>query len=199
MTAGVEQNGFMAGARSLSRLLPYFRRYRRDVVWGVLATLGTVGVSLCGPQLLRFAIDDLKTVITPRKLAFYATLVLAIAVIEGFSRFLMRRILIGVSRDVEYDLRNALFQKLLRLPRRFYDAHPTGDIMNRCSSDVNSVRLLLGPGIMYSINTVAMFALALAIMFRIDLRLTLLALGFRSPSWGAGAPGRWRRPGRWIT
>ncbi|MEW6365051.1 MAG: ABC transporter ATP-binding protein [Acidobacteriota bacterium] len=176
MSVEAAQNGFLAGARSLSRLLPYFRPYRANIVWGVLATLGTVGVSLCGPQLLRFAIDDLKSAITPRKLAFYAALVLAIAAIEGILRFLMRRILIGVSRDVEYDLRNSLFQKLLRLPRRFYDAHPTGDIMNRCSSDVNSVRLLLGPGVMYSINTVAMFALALAIMFRIDVRLTLLAL-----------------------
>ncbi len=133
-------------------------------------------MSLCGPQVLRFAIDDLKVSITHHKLLLYASLILGVALVEGVLRYFMRRILIGISRDIEFDLRNDLFSKLLRLPRPFYDAYPTGDIMNRCSSDVNSVRMLLGPGIMYSINTLAIFSIGIVMMFRIDVRLTVLSL-----------------------
>ncbi len=166
----------LGAVRSLRRLIPYFGRYRVGLAWGVLTVLATVAVSLAGPQVIRFAIDDLTAAVTGRKLVLYAAVILAIALVEGILRFLMRRILIGISRDIEFDLRNNLFEKLLTLPRTFSDAHPTGDIMNRCSSDVNAVRMLLGPGVMYSINTAAMFTLALFLMIRINPLLTGLVL-----------------------
>lgn len=166
----------LSAIASLRSLFPYFRRYRGGLAWGAATVLITVGVSLAGPQVLRHGIDDITVAITRQKLAFYAGLVVVVAAVEGLFRFLMRRVLIGISRDIEYDLRNDVFEKLLKLPRAFFDAHPTGDIMNRCSSDINSVRMLLGPGIMYSITTVTMFTLAVVLMVRIDAGLTVLAL-----------------------
>ena len=88
----------------------------------------------------------------------------------------MRRLIIGVSRDIEYELRNDLFQHLETLPASFYQTNRTGDLMSRATNDLSNVRMLLGPGIMYTANTVVVTAFAGVLMLRIDWRLTLLAL-----------------------
>jgi len=103
-------------------------------------------------------------------------LIVLFAVLEGIFLFLMRRIMIGASRLMEYDLRNDLFAHLLGLSRRYYQNHRTGDIMSRATNDLNAVRMMLGPGIMYSVNTVIRLAIVLFLMLRINVALTLFAL-----------------------
>ena len=88
----------------------------------------------------------------------------------------MRRILIGASRDIEYDLRNAFFARLQQLPLGYYQARRTGDLMSRATNDLNAVRMMIGPAVMYTANTVIMFIVAIILMASIDLRLTLIAL-----------------------
>jgi ATP-binding cassette subfamily B protein len=88
----------------------------------------------------------------------------------------MRRILVGASRDIEYDLRNDFFAKLERLPLAYYQARRTGDLMSRATNDLNAVRMMIGPAVMYSTSTIVTFAFALALMLRIDPWLTAVAL-----------------------
>ena len=88
----------------------------------------------------------------------------------------MRRILIGASRDIEYDMRNDFFAHLQRLPLAYFQAHRTGDLMSRATNDLNAVRMMIGPAVMYSANTMLIFVVALALMLSIDARLTLIAL-----------------------
>src|SRR5262249_6522501 len=96
--------------------------------------------------------------------------------IGGVFRFLMRRILIGASRHIEYDIRNEFFAQLERLPVSYFQTHRTGDLMSRATNDLNAVRMMIGPSIMYSANTLLVFVVALIVMVSIDLRLTLVAL-----------------------
>src|SRR5713101_8464462 len=159
-----------------SRLLSYVLRYRRDFLSGLVCVIVTTGVTLASPMVLRYAIDDLTRGVTRLKLAEYGGLLLGIGVVGGLFRFLMRRILIGVSRHIEYDMRNDFFAHLETLPLSYFQAHRTGDLMSRATNDLNSVRMMIGPSVMYSANTLLGFAIALALMIAIDARLTLLAL-----------------------
>ena len=88
----------------------------------------------------------------------------------------MRRILIGASRDIEYDVRNAFFARLQQMPLAYYQARRTGDLMSRATNDLNAVRMMIGPAVMYSANTVLVFVVAIVLMASIDTRLTLIAL-----------------------
>src|SRR5262249_46737241 len=88
----------------------------------------------------------------------------------------MRVVLIGISRDIEFDLRNDLFGHLVELSADFYARHRTGDIMARATNDLNAVRMMLGPGVMYWTETSLTFVLAIAVMASSDWRLTLLAI-----------------------
>ena len=101
---------------------------------------------------------------------------LAIALVKAIFQFWMRWILIGISRDVEFDLRNDLFAHLERLSQRYYNETRTGDLMSKLTNDLNAVRNLVGPGIMYSATTVVVGAATIALMVHLDWRLTLLAL-----------------------
>jgi ATP-binding cassette subfamily B multidrug efflux pump len=96
--------------------------------------------------------------------------------VRGLFLFLMRRIIIGASRDIEYDIRNDFFARLEEQPLAYYQARRTGDLMSRATNDLNAVRMMIGPAIMYSANTVLVFVIALLLMSTIDLRLTLVAL-----------------------
>ena len=109
--------------------------------------------AVISPWILRYAVDDLTIEISQSKLAFYSLLIVAASLTEGVFRFLMRRIMIGVSRLIEYDLRNDLFHHLQRLSPGFYQKNSTGDLMARATNDLSAVRSVLGPGIMYSLNT----------------------------------------------
>jgi len=160
----------------LRRLLGYLRPYRKDFVKGLLSVVATTAIALAAPWVLQQAIDDLALGVTRQKLAWYGALLFAIGVAGGFFRFLMRRILIGASRHIEYDLRNDFFAQLQRLPPSYFQQHRTGDLMSRATNDLNAVRMMIGPSIMYSANTLLGFAAALTLMIAIDPRLTAMSL-----------------------
>ena len=133
-------------------------------------------VAVVSPWILRNAIDRLYLELSRDILLYYAALLIAASVVEGLFRFLMRRILIGVSRNIEYDLRNDLFSHLQSLSPSFYQRNPTGDIMSRATNDLSAVRMVLGPGIMYSINTLFTAVLTISILVTINLQLAILTL-----------------------
>ena len=158
------------------RLFPYLLRYRRRFGVGLGSVAVTTGIALVSPWILKHAIDDLYGGVTRGKIATYALLLLAVAAVGATFRFLMRRIIIGVSRDIEYDLRNDFFAQLQRFPPAYFQSRRTGDLMSRATNDLNAVRMTVGPAVMYSANTAILFVVAIILMVSIDLRLTLFAL-----------------------
>jgi ATP-binding cassette subfamily B multidrug efflux pump len=161
--------------KSLRPLIPYFKKYRRSYVVGTLCVFLTNGIWILFPLVIRRAVDDLHLGITRHKLVTYALLLLAVAAAKGIFQFLTRWIVIGVSREIEFDLRNDLFRHLESLSYSYYQRTRTGDIMARATNDLNAVRMLLGPAIMYSANTIVFTAGALAFMLSISPKLTLYA------------------------
>ena len=159
----------------LRPLLPYLKKYWLSYVLGGFCVLLTNGIWILFPLVIRRAVDDLHLGVTREKLMFYALLLLAVAATKGIFQFLTRWILIGVSREVEFDLRNDLFRHLESLSYSYYQRTRTGDVMARATNDLNAVRMLLGPAIMYSANTIVFTAGALAFMLAISPRLTLYA------------------------
>jgi ATP-binding cassette, subfamily B, multidrug efflux pump len=161
--------------KNLRPLVPYLKRYRSGLIWGGICVLFNNGVWVLFPQVIRRAVNDLNNGVTRHKLLTYALLILAIALIKGVFQFLTRWVVIGISRDIEFDLRNDLFAHLERLSYSYYQKNRTGDIMARATNDLNAVRLLLGPAIMYSANTIVFTAGALGFMLAISPKLTLYA------------------------
>jgi ATP-binding cassette subfamily B multidrug efflux pump len=161
--------------KNLRPLLPYLKRYRRGLTWGALCVLFTNAIAVQFPQILRHVFNDLNSGITRRTLFFYALAVVGVFLAKGVFQFLTRWVLIGISRDIEFDLRNDLFAHLERLSYSYYQRNRTGDIMARATNDLNAVRNLLGPAIMYSANTIVFTALAVAYMFKISPKLTMYA------------------------
>ena len=132
-------------------------------------------VRMGAPLVLRHAVDDLAANITHSKLLEYGGLLIAIALGQGIFLFTQRRLLINMSRDIEYDLRNDFYARLQKLPFEFYQTHRTGDLMARATNDLSAVRMIVGPALMYSMNTVFAMALLVPLMAAISWRLTLLA------------------------
>jgi ATP-binding cassette subfamily B multidrug efflux pump len=163
-------------AGPVRRLLPYFVRHRRALIQGFLCILATTAIQLLAPWVLKYAIDDLTAGVTRTKLASYATVLFAVALVGGLFRFLMRKIVIGVSRHMEYDLRQAFFAHLQTLPPSFYQANRTGDLMSRATNDLNAVRMMSGPSVMYATQTALTFVVAVALMASIDPWLTMVAV-----------------------
>ena len=159
----------------LRPLVPYLKRYRSGLVWGGFCVLFNNGIWILFPQVLRRAVNDLNSGVTRHKLLTYALLILAIALIKGVFQFLTRWVVIGISRDIEFDLRNDLFAHLERLSYSYYQRNRTGDIMARATNDLSAVRMLLGPAIMYSANTLVFTVGALAFMLAISPKLTVFA------------------------
>jgi ATP-binding cassette subfamily B protein len=151
-------------------------RYRRAFVLGLACVLVTTSIQLLSPWILKHAIDDLNSGVTRQKLALYAALLLGVACVGAVFRFLMRQILIGASRDIEYDVRNDFYARLQQMPLGYYQARRTGDLMSRATNDLNAVRMMIGPAVMYTSNTVLVFVVAIILMSSIDGRLTLMAL-----------------------
>src|SRR5580698_2101823 len=160
----------------LRPLFPYLRRYSRDFVWGGLSVVISNAIWILFPQVIRIAIDDLNQGVTRQKIFLYAGLLVLISATKGVFLFLTRWIIIGISREIEFDLRNDLFRHLERQPAAYFQQHRTGDIMARMTNDLNAVRMLLGPAIMYSANTVLFSIGALFFLLRISPFLTLVAL-----------------------
>jgi ATP-binding cassette, subfamily B, multidrug efflux pump len=159
--------------KSLRPLLPYLKRYRWSYIAGTLCVFLTNGIWILFPLVLGKAADDLNAGVTRHKLLLYAGILLLIATTKGIFQFLTRWIVIGVSREIEFDLRNDLFVSLEELSYSYYQRNRTGDIMARATNDLSAVRMLLGPAIMYSANTIVYTAGALAFMISISPWLTL--------------------------
>ncbi len=159
----------------LRPLFPYLRRYRQGFFWGGLSAVLSNAIWIMFPQVILRAIDDLNHGVTRHKILVFGALIVAIAAAKGVFLFLTRWIIIGISRDIEFDLRNDIFASLEKQPQAFYQTHRTGDIMARSTNDLNAVRMLLGPAIMYSANTVLFTIGALFFMLRISPWLTLCA------------------------
>jgi len=161
--------------KSLRPLLPYVKRYRWGYAVGTICVFLNNGVWILFAQVIRRAVDALELGVTRHKLLIYALLVLAVAAVHGIFQFLTRWIVIGISRDIEFDLRNDLFEHLEGLSSSYFQRNRTGDIMARLTNDLSAVRLLLGPAIMYSANTFVFTAGALGFMLAISRKLTFYA------------------------
>jgi ATP-binding cassette subfamily B protein len=162
--------------RNLSRLLPYLRRYRRELLLGLLSLFLTTAFSVASPWVLKYAIDDITKGINFRRLELFAGVILLLVSIESVFRYYMRMILVGLSREIEFELRNDVFRHLLKLSAQYYQTHRIGDIMSRATNDMSAVRMVLGPGIMYTANTVATFLGTVGVMLTISPTLLGLAL-----------------------
>jgi ATP-binding cassette subfamily B protein len=155
---------------------PYLARYQRGLALGLgaLVIKDIAGAAL--PLVMREGIDAITRGGSLRSLLLIVAAMLGLAAFKGFFQFWMRVILVGISRDVEFDLRNDIFAKLESLDSKFYSRFRTGDIMARATNDLNAVRMMLGPALMYTVETSLTFVLALGVMFSVDWRLTLWAL-----------------------
>ncbi|MCC7042887.1 MAG: ABC transporter ATP-binding protein [Acidobacteria bacterium] len=161
---------------ALSRLLPYIVRVRRSLVLGLACIFVATALSLSAPWVLKYAIDGLVGGEDRSRLALYALALVGLAVADGAFRYLMRTLLIGASRQIEYDLRQDFFVHLQRLPQSWFQANRTGDLMSRATNDLGAVRMMVGPALMYFASTALGFVVAVAVMWWIDPRLTVLAL-----------------------
>ena len=159
----------------LKPLAPYLRRYWKQLAWGGVSTVLYNVIKVLIPLVIGHAIDDLKHNLTQEKILHHALILLLIAALSAVFLYITRQVIIGASREIEFDLRNDIFANLERQSPNYYHTHRTGDIMARTTNDLNAVRMLLGPAIMYSANTIVFTAAALPFMYRISPKLTFFA------------------------
>ncbi len=162
--------------RSLSTLWPYMRRYRKGLSLGIGSLLMKDALAAALPIVLKYGVDSLTRGFVLRIVLQLAGLLIGLSLIKGLFQYWMRVIIIGISRDIEFDLRNDLFGHLVELSQDFYSRYRTGDIMARATNDLNAVRMMLGPGVMYCTETTVLLILSVAVMLHTDPRLTLIAL-----------------------
>jgi ATP-binding cassette subfamily B protein len=155
---------------------PYLWKYRREMALGMGALLLTDLMKAALPLAVRAGIDSLMKGFRLSLVFEFAALVVLLSVVKGIFQYWMRVILIGLSRDIEFDLRNDLFSHIVTLSQDFYANYRTGDIMARATNDLNAVRMMLGPGIMYFTETFFTALFLIAVMWRVDWRLTLFCL-----------------------
>ena len=161
----------------LRSILPFYRPYRVPMAWGIGLVVVAQGFALASPWFVKLAIDGLADPDVGRqRIALYAALIVATALLAGAARYGMRELLNSVSRRMEVDLRNAFFRHLLRLDASFYDRTRTGDLMSRATNDTQAVRQAAGPAVMYSVNTLVGFVLALSAMLWISPSLTVFVM-----------------------
>lgn len=159
----------------LQPLAPYLRRYQKAFWQGALAVLLYNLSKIAIPLLIGRAVDDMERHGAASIVLRSVWMLLGVSAVAAVCLYASRWVLIGASREIEFDLRNDLFRNLERQALSFYHAQRTGDIMARMTNDLNAVRQLLGPAIMYSANTVVYTAVAIPLMLRISPRLTLWA------------------------
>ena len=163
--------------RDLRPLYAYMRRYRWGYLWGTLSCIATNAAAVQFPRVLGLAVDKLqKHLADHRMILFFAGLLVAISLVKGIFLYAQRWILIGISREIEFDIRNDLFRHLEKQDSGFYQRYRTGDVMARMTNDLNAVRMLLGPALMYSANTVFFTIFALYFLLHLSPWLTLVAL-----------------------
>src|SRR5712671_3542625 len=189
-----------SGWSQLMRLYPYVRRHTGEVILGMVTQTGMGITGTLLPLMIGAIVDCIKGAAAPlaqlgrltqislgfllpyyhpksaQTLAIFCSALIIVCAIQGIFSYWTRQILIGLSRDIEYDLRNDLLNKLVTLEPEFYVRNRTGELLSRCTNDLNSVRMVLGPGIMYSANTFATMVLAVVLMFWISARLSIYVL-----------------------
>ncbi len=169
---------------SLKYLNKYFYKYRLRLLLGILFTAISNVFGVYSVKYIGKAIDYLKAIhntITPTedsylKLFYFGALIVLLAIISGFFLYLMRQSIIVMSRLIEYDLKNEMYNQYQKLDIAFYKRNNTGDLMNRISEDVGRVRMYIGPAIMYIVNTIITFTLTIVVMINIDFKLTVYVL-----------------------
>jgi ATP-binding cassette subfamily B protein len=161
---------------SLQTVRGYLWRYRWGLALGLLCLVLKDVAQTAQPLMIRGAVDSIGAHAPGHPFVRYALYLMGLALVKSVFQFWMRVILIGISRDIEYDLRNDLFRHLAGLSQDYYGRTRTGDIMARATNDLNAVRMMLGPGIMYWTETGLTFVLAIAVMFTADWRLALFAV-----------------------
>src|SRR5579864_5285337 len=154
----------------------YLWRYRRGLALGIGALIVKDIFGAVLPLLIKNGVDSLTHGFRLRIVFEFAGALVAVSILKGIFQYWMRVIIIGISRDIEYDLRNELFAHLVKLSQDFYGRFRTGDIMARATNDLNAVRMMLGPGIMYWTETTLSAILMITVMMWVDWRLTLIAL-----------------------
>lgn len=162
--------------RSLLALLPYLNKYRMGLALGFFYVLSTNAMAVAVPWILGNIIDVISWSIGIDYVLPFIGALMMFVLAQGILLFFMRLTLIGISRRIEYDLRNDLFAHVTSLSASFFDSMRTGEIMSRATNDLANVRMVLGPGIMYSFNTLTMLVYVIFMLLNIDTTLTLLSL-----------------------
>lgn len=160
----------------LRKFITYFFPYKHYLIAGVSFILLSVTFNLMIPYYVGQAVDDLTAEITWWKITRYALIILSFSIISGVFLYLQRRILINMSRHIEYDLRKDFYSHLVDQPLSFFQEHRTGDLMARATNDLAAVRQLCGPMILYTMQTIFIVLIILPLMFTISVKLTLLLL-----------------------
>ena len=158
------------------QLLSFVVRYRGRYALGLSCVVLTTAITLAAPWVLKNAVDDLSQGVTQAKLLLYGGLILGIAMVGGVLRYATRLIVIGASRAIEYDIRHAFFAHLQRLPLAYFHTNRTGDLMSRGTNDLNAVRMMVGPAVLYATTTSLTFVVAILFLLSLNVRLTLVAL-----------------------
>jgi ATP-binding cassette subfamily B protein len=158
----------------LRKFALYFRNYKLQLTLGIACIFASVVAGLFIPLIVGRAVDANWTQISWSNLALSAAKVLGASIISGTFLFLQRRILIGISRHIEYDMRKEFYAHLVNQPLSFFHEHRTGDLMARATNDLAAVRQLAGPMIMYTLQTVFVVILVLPLMIMLNWWLTLL-------------------------
>lgn len=169
--AGVFLSRSMDDLRILAR---FFRPYKWSLIVGIACIVAGVVFNVAVPQIVGEALDENWNEVTWSKLTISALKVLGATAMSGLFLFLQRRIIIGMSRNIEYDLREDFYHRLVNQPLSFFHEHRTGDLMARATNDLSAVRQLAGPMIMYSLQTIFVVLFILPIMFALSWKLTLL-------------------------
>ncbi len=171
--------------KELSYINKFFYKYKYRLIIGIIITIFSKFLALEVPGVVRKSlnlaenyrkgiISDIEVV--KSDMFYYIFLLIGLAILSGFFTFLMRQTIIVVSRLIEFDLKNEIYQQYQYLSQNFYKKNRTGDLMNRISEDVAKVRMYCGPGIMYTMNMIVLFAVGFTKMIMIDPRLTLYTL-----------------------
>jgi ATP-binding cassette, subfamily B, multidrug efflux pump len=160
----------------LRRLFHYLNRHRAPLLAGFACIAVSGAFSLAKPMIVGNAVNDLVKVVTRGTLIRYGLLLIGVAAVEGLFLFLQRRIIVGASRHIEFEMRNDFYDHLLKLPVRYYQEQRTGDLMSRATSDIGGVRTLIGPAVMYTVNSLIIVSGAFTMMIRIDKTLALISL-----------------------
>jgi len=162
--------------KSLLALFPYIKKYKSKTLWGCVFVLLSNGFDSIYPLIIGAAIDSLKDGTLKYSLLTFALAGVGSVVLRGIFLFLTRQNIIVMSREVENDIRHDFFAHLQKLPKSFYNNRTTGDIMAHATNDIGNIRNFIGPGIMYSVQTITRIVFSLIILFNINPTVTILAL-----------------------